>query len=80
MQAFSDFYFDRVTDQTTVLLDKPSNFTGRAAKVFRQLLFRHISVHWAFLLDKVLHLFIRQAVNGFFETKAVGFDVVFMAH
>ena len=56
MQAFSDFYFDRITDQTTVLLDKPSNFTGRAAKVFRQLLFRHISVHWAFLLDKVLHL------------------------
>lgn len=43
MQAFSDFYFDRITDQTTVLLDKPSNFTGRAAKVFLQLLFRHIS-------------------------------------
>ena len=35
---------------------------------------------WAFLLDKVLHLFVGQAVNGFFETKVVRFDVVFMAH
>ena len=71
MKAFSDFYFDRFTDQTTVLLDKPSNFTGRAAKVFLQLLFRHVS--------RSLGLLVRQGLAPF-ETKVVRFDVVFMAH
>ena len=57
MKAFSDFYFDRFTDQTTVLLDKPSNFTGRAAKVFLQLLFRHVS--------RSLGLLVRQGLAPF---------------